>query len=163
MDRQKQEMLMQNVELYNRALAAWEKSDMELARKLLREIKELTEVTTLRELLLEAYVERDSKNLISEISVLQHIIEQFEGQTDPLLATAWSLLGAALSELGENTLAADAFRQAASMEQEYPLKLVEYSNALFTMNHQMNIRAMAARRHYRGYRTLLKEIRPMKR
>ena len=53
MDRQKQEMLMQNVELYNRALAAWEKSDMELARKLLREIKELTEVTTLRELLLE--------------------------------------------------------------------------------------------------------------
>ncbi|MCR5559844.1 MAG: hypothetical protein K6F62_05780, partial [Schwartzia sp.] len=38
-----------------------------------------------------------------------------------------------------------------------------YSNALFTMNHQINVRAMVARRHYRGYRTLLKEITPMKR
>ena len=163
MDPQKRQILLQNIKLYDSALAAWEKKDLAEARRLIKEMKAQDDVGTLPAFLLEAYIERDSGRPISELAVLQQIIALFEGQSDPLLSTAWSLLGSTLSSMGENSLAFSAFRKAAETERDSLLKLVEYSNALFTLNHQPDIRAMTMRRYYRGYRLMLREIEPMKR
>ena len=84
MDPQKRQMLLQNIKLYDSALAAWEKKDMAEARRLLNEMKAQNDVGTLPAFLLEAYIERDSGRPISELAVLQQIIALFEGQSDPL-------------------------------------------------------------------------------
>ena len=60
MDPQKQQILLQNIKLYDSALAAWEKKDFAEARRLLKEMKAQNDVETLPAFLLEAYIERDS-------------------------------------------------------------------------------------------------------
>lgn len=158
-----QEMLRRNMELYKKALAAWEKKDMGEAQRILKEMQAFPGAVNLRSLLLEAYIYRDSGRPMSELRVLQRIIELFGGQKDPLLSNAWSLLGAALSGIGDNALAMEAFRQSSALEQEYPLKLTEYSNALFTLNHQTNIDASQMQEYYMGYRELLADVKPWER
>ena len=152
-------MKHQGAELYDKALTAWEQKNIQRARRLMGRMQGSAEAETLHSRLLEAYIERDSGRPISAVRVLQHVIERFEGETEPVLVSAWTLLGEVLSGIGENPLAAAAFRQASALEREYPMKLMEYSNALFSLNHQADISAGAMRQYYRGYRALLRPVR----
>ncbi|MFC2343763.1 MAG: hypothetical protein ACFNWW_07775, partial [Negativicutes bacterium] len=99
--------------LYDQALSAYAARDFAAADRYLQALQALTGGRSLPSLLLSAYLARDRGQPLSEIRLLQQAIELYEGDAHVplrLLATAWSLLGAALSYLGESAMASAAFR-----------------------------------------------------
>lgn len=148
--------------MYERALVAYECRDIEQAARHLGELQARVGGRNLRSLLLEAYIERDTQRPLSELRALQRAIELYGGKAPKnLLATVWSLLGAALSLLGENSLASEAFRQSAALEPDRRQKLAEASNAIFTANACDNMTAADMHRLYEEYRGLLHYLAPL--
>ena len=149
--------------LYDRALAAYEARDFDAAARYLQDMEKLAGGRSLPSLLLSAYMARDRGQPLSEIRLLQQAIALYEGDSHApprLLATAWSLLGAALSCLGESAMASAAFRKAARLEPNRNQKLVEQSNAIFTANAVEGITAEEMQGLYREYRGLLADVAP---
>ncbi len=160
---QKRELTAQSLLIYEKALAAYERRDMDAAVRHLREMQALAGGQSLRSLLLEAYIARDGGRPLTEIRTLQRAAELYghdEKAPPRLLATAWSLLGAALSGLGESTFASGAFRKAARLEPEARQKLVELSNAIFTANASDDLTPEDMQAMYAEYRALLGPIAP---
>ena len=149
--------------LYDQALSAYVVRDFAAADRYLQALQALTGGRSLPSLLLSAYLARDRGQPLSEIRLLQQAIELYEGDAHVplrLLATAWSLLGAALSYLGESAMASAAFRKAARLEPNRDQKLVECSNAIFTANAVEGLTAEEMQGLYREYRGLLADVSP---
>ncbi len=110
--------------------------------------------------MLEAYINRERRNPLSELLTLQRLLGLFGDSSDPLLPDAWSLLGAVLSNTGDGALASDAFLQSSEGEADLAKKLVEYSNAIFSLNHMPDVPPSHWQALYEGYRALLTGIKP---
>ncbi|SEA23144.1 O-linked N-acetylglucosamine transferase family protein [Selenomonas ruminantium] len=86
-------------------------------------------------MLLKAYILRTQKRYVSEVKLLNELLEKHSGSRDvERLADAHSLLGEVLRMLGENRSAVEHFLQSAELETDSSKKAVELSNAIFSAN-----------------------------
>ena len=155
-------MMVQDVcrGVYQQALRSWKEKKLTEAEGILRDFWRQYSVQSLRGMLLMAYILRDQKKYVSEVSVLQDLLSRFDGASEPgLLADAWSVLGSALRMLGESELSLRALLKAVEMETSLEQKLVEYSNAIFTANAIAGISAERMRELYVRYRILLADLK----
>lgn len=93
----------------------------------------------------EVYIDRAEGKLATEIAHLRALIEMLKRRMAEeeerrahdavFLASAYSLLGAALTEAGEAEEAVTAFLASAQLETGRAQRAVEYSNALFAVNY----------------------------
>ena len=93
----------------------------------------------------EVYIDRAEGRLATEIAHLRALIdmlkrrmaeeEERRAHDAVFLASAYSLLGSALTEAGEAQEAVAAFLSSAQLETERAQRAVEYSNALFAVNY----------------------------
>ena len=93
----------------------------------------------------EVYIDRAEGRLATEIAHLRALIdmlkrrmaeeEECRAHNAVFLASAYSLLGSALTEAGEAQEAVAAFLASAQLETERAQGAVEYSNALFAVNY----------------------------
>lgn len=93
----------------------------------------------------EVYIDRAEGRLATEIAHLRALIdmlkrrmaeeEERRAHDAVFLASAYSLLGSALTEAGEAQEAVAAFLASAQLETECAQRAVEYSNALFAVNY----------------------------
>lgn len=92
----------------------------------------------------EVYIDRAEGRLATEIAHLRALIdmlkrrmaeEERRAHDAVFLASAYSLLGSALTEAGEAQEAVAAFLASAQLETERAQRAVEYSNALFAVNY----------------------------
>lgn len=165
MDGPSREELLRDVALYREANDAYQKRDLPKARELLEKLLASEKGVSLHALLLKAYIERAEKKPLSEMRTLEELLRIFDtqlasGKAQSQLAAAWSLLGAACSALGESALAETAFLHSVEREPDRNQRLVEYSNAIFSANHNPRRTAEDMRRLYRGYRALLADAAP---
>ena len=114
---------------------------------------------SLRGMLLMAYILCDQQKYVSEVAVLQDLLSRFDGASESgLLADAWSVLGAALRMLGEGELSLQALLKAVELEPSPEQRLVECSNAIFTVNAIAGISAERMQELYACYRSLLADL-----
>ena len=107
-----------------------------------------------------AYILRGEKRYVSEVECLRQLLEKFgDGDDGSSLATAWSLLGEALRNLGESELSVQAFLRSVEAEPDAGSKLVECSNAIFAANASADMTAERMQRLYSEYRELAKMLR----
>ena len=138
---------------YQRAYTLWRRQHYAEAEACLRRAWEQLGIKTLRGMLLLAYCQRDQRQIVSEIATLRELLQTFaQAPEQELLADAWSLLGAALRELGGVRHAVTAFERAAAVEPWPAQRLVELSNAIFTANADPEAGEEAFRRLYAQYR-----------
>ena len=92
----------------------------------------------------EVYIDRAEGRLATEIAHLRALIDMLKRRMAEeerraydavFLASAYSLLGSALTEAGEAQEAVAAFLASAQLETERAQRAVEYSNALFAVNY----------------------------
>ena len=118
----------------------------------------------------EVYIDRAEGKLATEIAHLRALIEMLkrrmaeeeEGRAHDavFLASAYSLLGAALTEAGEAQEAVAAFLASAQLETGRAQRAVEYSNALFAVNYLPTyLRPLYAGLAY-GYDALFADVLP---
>ena len=153
------DMGSQLIEVYQLAYSLWKAQKLPDAERTLQEFWSVSGVRSLRGMLLMAYILRDSRRYVSEVKVLQELLESFAQDADHrLLADAWSVLGSALRMLGESELSVAAFRQSAALEPQPEQKLVECSNALFSANAIENVSTDYMQELYGEYRSLLANL-----
>ena len=118
----------------------------------------------------EVYIDRAEGKLATEIAHLRALVEMLkrrmaeeeEGRAHDavFLASAYSLLGAALTEAGEAQEAVTAFLASAQLETGRARRAVEYSNALFAVNYLPTyLRPLYAGLAY-GYDALFADVLP---
>ena len=118
----------------------------------------------------EVYIDRAEGKLATEIAHLRALIEMLKRRMAEeeerrahdavFLASAYSLLGAALTEAGEAQEAVAAFLASAQLETGRAQRAVEYSNALFAVNYLPTyLRPLYAGLAY-GYDALFADVLP---
>ena len=118
----------------------------------------------------EVYIDRAEGKLATEIAHLHALIEMLKRRMAEeeerhahdavFLASAYSLLGAALTEAGEAQEAVAAFLASAQLETGRAQRAVEYSNALFAVNYLPTyLRPLYAGLAY-GYDALFADVLP---
>ncbi|WP_294344224.1 hypothetical protein [uncultured Selenomonas sp.] len=118
----------------------------------------------------EVYIDRAEGKLATEIAHLRALIEMLKRRMAEeeerhahdavFLASAYSLLGAALTEAGEAQEAVAAFLASAQLETGRAQQAVEYSNALFAVNYLPTyLRPLYAGLAY-GYDALFADVLP---
>ena len=118
----------------------------------------------------EVYIDRAEGRLATEIAHLRALIdmlkrrmaeeEERRAHDAVFLASAYSLLGSALTEAGEAQEAVAAFLASAQLETERAQGAVEYSNALFAVNYLPTyLRPLYAGLAY-GYDALFADVLP---
>ena len=118
----------------------------------------------------EVYIDRAEGKLATEIAHLRALIEMLKRRMAEeeerrahdavFLASAYSLLGAALTEAGEAQEAVTAFLASAQLETGRAQRAVEYSNALFAVNYLPTyLRPLYAGLAY-GYDALFADVLP---
>ena len=118
----------------------------------------------------EVYIDRAEGKLATEIAHLRALIEMLKRRMAEeeerhahdavFLASAYSLLGAALTETGEAQEAVAAFLASAQLETGRARRAVEYSNALFAVNYLPTyLRPLYAGLAY-GYDALFADVLP---
>ena len=113
-------------------------------------------VRSLRGELLLAYLCRETGRPVSEVRVLESLLETFAAAPEAgTLAEAWSLLGAAQRRLGAAEAAVTSFSRAAAIEPSPLLRLAEYSNAIFSANAIAGNQAEHLQALYAQYRAAL--------
>ncbi|SDG77926.1 Tetratricopeptide repeat-containing protein [Selenomonas sp. WCT3] len=145
--------------VYQQALTCWKQGKLEQAEKILQDFWRETGNRSLRGMLLLAYILRDKKEYVSEVKVLEELLQQFpETPERDLLADAWSVLGAALRMLGESELSVAAFRKSIELEPNSVQKVIEGSNAIFSANAIADVSPAYMQELYALYRNLLAEL-----
>lgn len=154
---------MDYVKVYQQAWGLWKEKRFVEAEEYLYSFWRQSEIRTLRGMLLLAYIFRDEQRYVSEIRQLEELLRVFgHSEEKDLLADAWSMLGGALRQLGENELSVRAFLQAMELESKPEQKLVECSNAIFVSNAIDGITAPRMDALYAVYQGLLNglHVRP---
>lgn len=147
------------IEAYRNAFRLWQQRRLIEAEKLLDEFWQQSSMKSLRGMLLMAYILRDRQKYVSEVEVLDELLERFADPGEArLLADAWSILGSALRMLGESELSVEAFKKSVELEPDKEQKLVECSNALFSANAIDGVTAEYMQSLYALYRKLLADL-----
>lgn len=118
----------------------------------------------------EIYIDRAEGKIRTQIVHLRAFVAMLEERIAAgdrpdyhrvFLASAYSLLGAALTLTGESAAAVEAFLTSSRLETTREKKAVEYSNALFASNYlPADLRASYAELA-RGYGALYRDVRPL--
>ena len=118
----------------------------------------------------EVYIDRAEGKFCTAIRHLRTLIAALEQKIAAgdniayhavFLASAYSLLGEALTLTGESAAAVDAFRASSRLETTREKKAIEYSNALFAANYlPAGLRSDAAELA-RSYGALYADVRPL--
>lgn len=146
--------------VYQRAWSLWQEKRLVQAEKVLRDFWRQDSLQSLRGMLLMAYILRDQKRYVSEISMLRDLLSRFARAPERnLLADAWSVLGEALRILGESERSLQAFLNSAELEVRPEQRLVECSNAIFTANSIAGMSAERMQELYARYRNLLADLK----
>ena len=141
---------------YARAYAFYRARRFEAAEAALHDAWRESGVRSLQGELLLAYLCRETGRPVSEVRVLQSLLETFAAAPESgQLAEAWSLLGAAQRRLGLAEAAVVSFSRAASLEPSPFLRLEEYSNAIFSANAIAGNQAEHLQALYAQYRATL--------
>ena len=147
------------IKAYEEARRLWTARKTAEAKALLQDFWKASGMRTLRQEVLMAYILRSEKRYVSEIESLHHTLEKFAETNDrDVLATAWSLLGEALRNLGEGELSVQAFLQSANIDPDVKGRLVECSNAIFAANAVENMTAGKMQALYAEYQRLLEGL-----
>ncbi|SFH76722.1 Predicted O-linked N-acetylglucosamine transferase, SPINDLY family [Selenomonas ruminantium] len=147
------------IEAYRSAFRLWQQRRLIEAEKLLDEFWQQSGMKSLRGMLLMAYILRDRQKYVSEVKVLEELLERFADSSEAkLLADAWSMLGSVLRRLGESELSVEAFKKSVELEPDKEQKLVECSNALFSANAIDGVTAEYMQSLYALYRRLLADL-----
>lgn len=156
-------------QLYNDALAKYQGKEYVASLAILDNLAQLTP-DWLRPFLLRAYILRNQGHFVSELQVLQTLLENAASKEETntlsegdraVVAEAWSLLGVVCVTLGECRLGVDAFLHSVVNEVSWEKKLVEQSNAIFAANYCANFKKEEWLNLYHGYRELLSNIQPV--
>ncbi|MDY6269134.1 hypothetical protein [uncultured Selenomonas sp.] len=151
-----------DMERYQEAYACWKQGAFAKARDILQVSWQETGERSIYGMLLLSYILRSERKPVSEVQQLQELLTSFDGAPERnLLADAWSLLGAALRDLGEARMAVDALLQSVELEPDPLQRLVECSNAIFVANHVEDASAEFFERLYARYRELLAGLHPV--
>ncbi|TYZ27927.1 hypothetical protein FZ041_09785 [Selenomonas caprae] len=147
------------IEAYRNVFRLWQQRRLIEAEKLLDEFWQQSGMKSLRGMLLMAYILRDRQKYVSEVKVLEELLERFADSGEAkLLADAWSMLGSVLRRLGESELSVEAFKKSVELEPDKEQKLVECSNALFSANAIDGVTAEYMQSLYALYRRLLADL-----
>ena len=118
----------------------------------------------------EIYIDRAEGKFRTQIAHLRACIAMLEERIAAedradyhrvFLASAYSLLGEALTLTGESAEAVEAFLASSRLEMVREKKAVEYSNALFASNYLPSERRAAYAKLARGYGALYADVRPL--
>lgn len=144
---------------YQEAYALWQQKKLAEAEQALNCFWRQSGMMSLRGMLLMSYILRDQKKYVSEVKVLNELLERFaDSREDNLLADAWSMMGAVLRRLGESVLSVEAFKKSVELEPDKEQRLVECSNALFSANAIEGVTAEYMQSLYALYRRLLADL-----
>ena len=121
----------------------------------------------------EIYIDRAEGKIRTQIAHLRALIRRLEeciaadagsrAYHTVFLASAFSLLGEALTITGESAEAVDAFLASSRLETERAQKAVEYSNALFASNYLPARQRASYAELARGYGKLFADLAPLAR
>ena len=147
------------VKAYQQVFSLWQQKKLVEAEQLLQNFWQQSSMKSLRGMLLMAYILRDRQKYVSEVEVLDELLERFADSGEAkLLADAWSMLGSVLRRLGESELSVEAFKKSVELEPDKEQKLVECSNALFSANAIGGVTAEYMQSLYALYRRLLADL-----
>ena len=118
----------------------------------------------------EVYIDRAEGKFCTAIAHLRTLIAALERRIAAgdniayhtvFLASAYSLLGEALTLTGESAAAVDAFRASSCLETTREKKAIEYSNALFAANYLPAEQRASYANLVRGYGALYADVTPL--
>lgn len=118
----------------------------------------------------EVYIDRAEGKIRTQIVHLRAFVAMLEEHIAAgdrpdyhrvFLASAYSLLGEALTLTGENAAAVDAFRASSRLETTREKKAIEYSNALFAANYLPTDQRSSYANLARGYAALYADVSPL--
>jgi TPR domain/SEC-C domain protein domain-containing protein len=118
----------------------------------------------------EIYIDRAEGKFCTAITHLRSLIAALEQRIaagdNPayhtvFLASAYSLLGEALTVTGASAAAVDAFRASSRLETTREKKAIEYSNALFAANYLPAAQRSSYANLARGYAALYADVTPL--
>ena len=118
----------------------------------------------------EVYIDRAEGKFCTAITHLRTLIAALERRIAAgdniayhtvFLASAYSLLGEALTLTGESAAAVDAFRASSRLETTREKKAIEYSNALFAANYLPTEQRSSYANLARGYAALYADVTPL--
>ena len=118
----------------------------------------------------EVYIDRAEGKFCTAITHLHTLIAALERRIAAgdniayhtvFLASAYSLLGEALTLTGESAAAVDAFRASSRLETTREKKAIEYSNALFAANYLPTEQRSSYANLARGYAALYADVTPL--
>ena len=118
----------------------------------------------------EVYIDRAEGKFCTAITHLRTLIAALERRIAAgdniayhtvFLASAYSLLGEALTLTGESAAAVDAFLASSRLETTREKKAIEYSNALFAANYLPTEQRTSYANLARGYAALYADVTPL--
>ncbi len=151
---------MDALEIYAAALAEYRNKNYEKALEILEEFNKIAPNWS-KAILLEAYIHRDQKLYLSEISALEKFFKVTDIEQEKILAAdVYSLLGSALRNLGNSKAAVNCFINSARLEEKPTAICTEISNAIFAANDVENFTAEDFKNLYAEYQKNLACIQP---
>jgi len=151
---------MQPLEIYAAALAEYRNKNYKTALKTLAKFNKIAPNWG-KAILLEAYIRRDQKLYLSEISLLEKFFKFVHIAQEKILAVdAFSMKGSALRNLGKSAEAINYFMKSAHLHEERAAICTEISNAIFAANDVENFTAADFEKLYAEYRKNLADIQP---
>ena len=146
--------------VYEQALSCYKKGALDKAWQLLEDFEQKQGMRVLLGSLLKAYILRAQKKYVSEIALLNDLLQDFEDSEDKKrLADAYSLLGAAYRMIGQSEAAVASFERSVQIEPDIGRKLTELSNALFAANAIEDLSAEKMQALYAQYRHYLQKMK----
>lgn len=151
---------MEVLEIYSSALQEYRAKNYDTALTFLDEFNKVAP-NWAKAILLEAYIRRDQKLYVTEISLLKKFfsIVNIEEEKN-LAADAYNVLGSACRMLGLSRQAVDFFLKSAQFENDRKQICSEISNAIFAASDVENFTAEDFEKLYAEYRKNLADIVP---
>ena len=148
---------MEVLEIYSQALQEYRAKNFDTALQVLDEFNKVAP-NWAKAILLEAYIRREQKLYVTEIAVLEKLLQI---DTEKIFAAdEYSLLGSACRNLGLSQKAVNFFMNAAQFETERAEICTEISNAIFAASDIENFSAENFEKLHAEYRKVLADIIP---
>lgn len=151
---------MEILEIYAIALQEYRAKNYEVALQILEEFNKIAP-NWAKAILLEAYIRRDQKLYVTEISLLEKFFSIVDTEEEKdLAADAFNALGSACRNLGLSRRAVEFFFKAANFRNERAEICTEISNAIFAASDVENFTAEEFEKLHAEYRKFLSDIVP---
>lgn len=145
--------------MYEQALGLFKQKEYDRAWQLLEDFARQRGARSLVAELLKAQILWEQKKYVTEIDLLEALLEIYGDSKDhKRLAAAYRLLGGAYGALGQSRKAVEAYLCSASLEPEAVKALEEISNVLFNANAIEGVSAAEMQEFYGLYRSCLLKL-----